>query len=153
MSYIKPTGVVISWLRSWSCWAASACWKLNTVYSYNVMHVTLSLHIRLQCIYAHTCYYCSTDTDEDAYQNYASSNTTNNDPRWHSRLSCRRRERERDVNLYLQHDVSPSLDATPLNWCKNFCIRWTKERGKCSSIVDPQTVIVGSYWHLHNCCM
>jgi len=19
--------------------------------------------------------------------------------------------------------------------------------------VDPQTVIVGSYWHLHNCCM
>ena len=63
------------------------------------------------------------------------------------------KEREKDVNLYLQQDVSSSLDATPLNWCKNFSIRWTKERTKCSSIVDPQRVIVGSYWHLHSCCM
>ena len=97
-------------------------------------------------MYAHTCYYCSTDTDEDAYQNYASSNTTDNDPRWHSRLSCRRREREREMSICTYNTICHSIDATPLNWCKNFSIRWTKERTKCSSIVDPQTVIVGSYW-------
>ena len=78
--------------------------------SHNVIHVSASVH---NTTYPHTSYYYSTDTDEDSYHNYASSNTTNNDPRWYNRLSCGRREREREINLHSllnrNNDVSVAI--------------------------------------------